>query len=209
MKHPWSEERLRKAEEKELSKARGKYMGDLAFEGRRVTRGKAAEEREYSRYLKGEERGIAKEERGEAREEIRVGGEREKTLKKVSRVGEKVIGGALETPMAILKGISKINVKGMMPRGIRHPDSLIKNRDLYLVKNPKATPLGRFPENKMELYFGRSQRGMPEGTNAIATALKEGYDIEQLPVVTGLRESQISESLRWLQKKGLIKLERP
>ena len=45
-------------------------------------------------------------------------------------------------------------------KGVRHPDSLIKNKELYGLGNgssPKLSPIGRRINNPMELYFGRKR----------------------------------------------------
>ena len=118
------------------------------------------------------------------------------------RVGRQTVG--LVTSVGI--GLLKAAALTRHLKGIRHPDELIDERmkPLYLPSNPQFTPLGRFMENPMELYFGRSQRGMPPHTGVVYSALQQGYDADQLEVVTGLSPQQINRCLDYLKRKKLI-----
>ena len=133
---------------------------------------------------------------------------RTEAIQTVSDVGEtpsKAVGFAGSLGKSVIKGLGLI--KGM--KGIKTEDQMIKNKELYFMGgglNPALTPLGRpySRDNPMELYFGRRQRGAPEGANTIFVSLQQGYEIDQLEVITGMTPEQIGRSLQYLRSKNLI-----
>ena len=105
----------------------------------------------------------------------------------------------------VLKGVGLI----AKLKGIKTEDQMIKNKELYFQGsslNPACTPLGRTYDrsNPWELYFGkRAGKGMPEGTQTVFVAMQQGYEVEQLEVVTGLNPQQLARSIQYLKEKKL------
>jgi len=119
-------------------------------------------------------------------------------------VAQKEMEGVARATTGVIRALTKI--RGRMPRGIRHPDSLIKNKEFYFGSGMGApiSPIGRRIENPMELYFGRRGQGrMPEGTQTVLAAMQQGYEVEQLEPITGLNPNQIMRSIQYLKGKKL------
>lgn len=143
--------------------------------------------------------------------------EQEVRARRWGRTRGKVVSGAeniSRRPAGALMGIGGFLLRGAglvkSFKGIKSEDQMVKNKHLYFMGdglNPRLTPLGRTfdRDNPMELYFGRrGRKGMPEGAQTVYAALQQGYDIEQLEVITGLSRGDISKSFVYLRQKGLI-----
>jgi len=191
---------LQEAREKIREKKRIAQEG--ASYNRAMESAKRAELREEKRSAAKTETEEIKEGAIYARQLIQREKEKEKQAaqrgKTVAKIGTKIVGRV----KGALGGIVPQTIK-LIPKGLTHPDSLIRNRELYLPSNPTATPLGRPITDWKELYFGRSQRGMPEGTNIIFSAHQQGYTDDQLEVITGMQPPQISRCIQYLRQKGL------
>ncbi len=140
----------------------------------------------------------------------------EERTREIKELGEETIKGleggitrsagiASRLGVGILKGATMV---GKHLKGIKTEDQYIKNKHLYFMGdslNPAFTPLGRTFDrnNPMELYFGRRGRGMPEGSMAVYAALQQGYEVEQLEVITGLSPQQLMRAIQYLKEKKL------
>lgn len=115
------------------------------------------------------------------------------------------VGLAARVGAGILKGAGLITKL----KGIKTEDQMIKNKHLYFMGeglNPAFTPLGRTYDrhHPMELYFGRRRgRGVPEGAQTVYVALQQGYEVEQLEVITSLSPQQIMGAIQYLKEKRL------
>lgn len=126
------------------------------------------------------------------------------TIEKIE-IGEKTVAKRIMPKLAsvvgggVSKGVKMIRI----PKGIRHPDSLIHRKELYLPQNPAATPLGRKLEDPMELYFpGRSR--LVQDANQVYYYLLQGRDMNELTVLTGLPPNRINAAVNYLMKRQVI-----
>ena len=91
-----------------------------------------------------------------------------------------------------------------LPRGIRHPDSLIKNKELYGLgggMSEKLSPIGRRIDNPMELYFG-SKAVEKDATRVLAAMESGASDINNISIMTGLSEGRVVGGLKYLKRQG-------
>lgn len=90
-----------------------------------------------------------------------------------------------------------------LPKGIRHPDSLIKNKELYFGSSTGSTisPIGRQIDNPMELYFGRASS--QKDAKVVLGALQSGAtDLNSISIMTGLKENRVEAALKELERQG-------
>jgi len=161
------------------------------------------EQKVKEQYLAGE-RPWQKKERREAERKAKE--EREK-LEELERIPEKVGGkaiGLVSTPVRWLVAGAK-QVKPMLPKGIKHPDALVKNRELYFGRGggipDEFTPLGRQITDWRELYFGTGP--VQKDAAKVLNALMAGAtDINTISIYTGLDERRIEGSLKFLKRQG-------
>jgi hypothetical protein len=116
-------------------------------------------------------------------------------------------GGLMSSITGLVTSAVPVLGKIRIPKGITHPDKLIKNKELYFGSGEVRMPTGERYEDWHQLYLGKVRKGVPEGTGAVYSALQQGYDVNQLEVVTGLPSQQVSRSLQYLKSKNLVQSE--
>lgn len=149
------------------------------------------------------------------RERKKAEREEAKEARKIERIETQEATERAAIPGAIARGIGTgfrgairkvtgISPGVALPRGIVHPDSLIKRKELYLGQNTKTTPLGGMRSGGWkELYFP-SQK-LPFEAEAVLGAIHAGFtEQDQIEVVTGLNSAQINKGLMYLKSKNLI-----
>lgn len=110
--------------------------------------------------------------------------------------------GILNTGMRV--GIAV--TKAMLPRGVKHPDTIInpRMRGLYLTQNKRMSPMGRQFDDPMDLYVvGRPRRAVSPYRAKVTAALYEHPEIRDmagLMRITGLTREQVVEGLRGIAR---------
>lgn len=177
-------ERLFRDPEGEKAKSDAKSAKEDKRRGREQTRKDLAEEREDARKWAKRSKDIGE------------------TTETATKVALAPVEAGASVASSILRGLTK--VKGSMPKGIVHPDSLIRNKDLYLgMSSDKLSPIGRRVDNPMELYFGR--KSIEKDMSQVLGAIQSGVtDTDTIAVMTGLSGTRVNSALRELAKKEAI-----
>lgn len=151
-------------------------------------------------------REASKQDREEKREESAKAKAEKKSLERHEARVKKLKSLGTSTVGFISGGVSalgKVSVK--LPKGIRHPDDLVHNAEFYGMGGASRLKPVEGASYGMELYG--YHRGVPRGTQEVYTALMQGYREDQLAGVTGLSQSEVNQSLRYLAKKKMIDIE--
>ncbi len=130
-----------------------------------------------------------------------------KTGKELGQIAEKDFTQATAVPAkeatSAIGGLGKAIIKRM--RGIKHPDELVKNHELYgMSEGPRRMPNGNYYSGDWhDLYILPGRGGIKDDAKAVLGALESGVtDINSISVQTGLPQNRIEAALNYLNRNG-------